>query len=73
MSSADNNPISSGRLLLTVDQATVHLSLGKTKVYELLQSGELASVYIGTARRIPSAGLQAYVDRLVDQQSGDSI
>jgi excisionase family DNA binding protein len=59
------------QLLLTVDQAAGQLGLGKTKVYELLTSGELASVRIGASRRIPVSALEAYVERLLREQAGD--
>lgn len=65
--------VESGRLLLTVDQAAGRLGLGKTKVYELLTSGELASVRIGAARRIPVSALEAYVERLLNDQLGEEL
>lgn len=38
--------------------------LGRTKVYELLASGELASVRIGRRRFVPAAAVAQYVARL---------
>ncbi|HEY4684819.1 MAG TPA: helix-turn-helix domain-containing protein [Dehalococcoidia bacterium] len=57
------------RLLLTVDEVAERLGLGRTKVYELLGRGEIASVRIGTARRVPASALEAYVERLLREQS----
>jgi excisionase family DNA binding protein len=51
-------------LLLTVEAAAALLSLGRTTVYELLASGELASVKIGRSRRISYDALRLFVDRL---------
>ena len=69
----DNNGVETSlRLLLTVDEAAGRLGLGRTKVYELLRRGDLASVRIGTARRIPAGALEAYVERLVREQAEDS-
>ena len=48
-------------VLLTPEQAAASLAIGRTKVFELLRSGELESVRIGSCRRIPSEALQAYV------------
>ena len=48
-------------LLVRVEEAARILSLGRSKIYELLASGELPSVTIGTARRIPLAALQTWV------------
>jgi excisionase family DNA binding protein len=59
---------SEGLILLTVNEAATRLGLGKTKVYELLTSGELASVRIGAARRIPIRALEEYVERLLADQ-----
>jgi excisionase family DNA binding protein len=44
-------------VLLTVEDAARALSLGRTKVYELLDAGLLRSVKIGRARRLPVDGL----------------
>lgn len=55
-------------ILLTVNEAATRLGLGKTKVYELLRSSELASVRIGAARRIPTRALEEYVERLLAEQ-----
>jgi len=54
------------KLLLTAEEAAEVLSLGRTKVYELLAKGELRSVRIGGCRRIPDAALREFVDRLLD-------
>jgi excisionase family DNA binding protein len=52
------------RLLLTVEQAAEHLSIGRGTIYELLRSGQLESVKIGRLRRVPYQALEAYVDRM---------
>lgn len=49
--------------LLRVRQAGELLGLGHSKVYELLRAGELRSVRIGRARRIPRAEVAAFVAR----------
>ena len=49
--------------LLRVKQAAALLGLGHSKTYELLRSGELRSVQIGRARRIPAAEIAAFVAR----------
>ena len=51
-------------LLLTAEQAASVLSICRTKVYELLRTGQLESVLIGSSRRIPVAALDEYVERL---------
>jgi excisionase family DNA binding protein len=48
-------------VLLTVEDAAQALALGRTKVYELVESGALRSVKIGRARRIPVQALHDFV------------
>jgi excisionase family DNA binding protein len=49
--------------LLTVEEVAERLRLGRTKVYELMNSGELAYIKIGRACRIPRDSLYAFVAR----------
>jgi excisionase family DNA binding protein len=52
------------KLLLTVADAARALSLSRTTIYELFASGELRSVRIGRARRIPVDALHDYAARV---------
>ncbi|MDH2429288.1 helix-turn-helix domain-containing protein [Sphaerisporangium sp. TRM90804] len=52
------------RLLFTPADASEMLGLGKTKVYELMASGELHSVKIGRCRRIPARALYAFLSAI---------
>lgn len=52
------------KLLLTPEDAALVLSIGRSKLYELLAAGALRSVRIGKSRRIPAEELAAYVQRL---------
>jgi excisionase family DNA binding protein len=54
-------------LLLTVEQTAAELHIARRRVFDLIRTGQLASVKIGTSRRIRSADLAEYVARL----SGD--
>jgi len=40
------------------------LSCGRSKIYELMESGDLKSVRMGGARRIPQTALVEYQQRL---------
>ena len=54
-------------LLLTVSQAADRLELGRSLVYELVMRGEIASIKVGRARRIPAAALEQFVaERLAE-------
>ncbi len=49
------------KLLYTVDEAATLLSLSRTTLYELLNSGAIASVTVGRSRRITHRGLDGFV------------
>jgi excisionase family DNA binding protein len=51
-------------LLLTVEQTAAELHIARRRVFELIKTGQLASVKIGTSRRIRSADLAEYVAHL---------
>jgi excisionase family DNA binding protein len=55
------------KLLLTPEEAAAMLSVGRTRVYELIAQGELFSVRIGASRRIPRFALETFVSRLVQE------
>jgi excisionase family DNA binding protein len=38
--------------------------LGRTRVFDLIRSGELASVKIGRRRFVPDSAIQRYIDSL---------
>jgi excisionase family DNA binding protein len=55
-----------GRLLLRPEEVAQALGIGRTMVFELIRSGELRSVKIGKARRIPTAAVREYIEGLDD-------
>ena len=59
-------------LLLTPTQAARALGIGRSKLYELLQTGVLESVHIGTCRRIPTDALSDLVSRLRTNTVGEA-
>ena len=52
------------RLLLKPEEAAMALGLGKTTLYSLITSGELESVVVGRARRVPVESVRAFVQKL---------
>lgn len=50
--------------LLTVPQACEHLSLRKSKVYDLISSGRLKSIKLDGARRITAEALAEFISGL---------
>lgn len=57
--------------LLTVNDAAGRLSISRATLYDLLRAGQLRSVSIGRARRIPAADLDDFVKRL--RQNGPAL
>lgn len=56
-----------GQILYTPEQAGAVLALGRSKVFELIASGDLTSVQIGRSRRIPRRSLEDYAGRLLSE------
>ena len=48
---------------LTPDSTKAVIGCGTTKLYELINAGELETYTIGRARRITTASIEAYVAR----------
>lgn len=51
------------KLLLTVIDTMDRVSLGRTKIYQLISEGEIPTVRIGRALRIPAKALQEWVEK----------
>jgi excisionase family DNA binding protein len=52
------------KLLLTPEDAAEALSIGRSKLYELLATGELASIRLGGCRRVPTEAIRHFVAQL---------
>lgn len=60
------------RILYPVREAAQQLGMSVSYTRNLIMSGQLRSVKIGHARRIPADALHEYVQRLDAEQNGDS-
>ena len=58
-------------LVLTPEEAADLLKIGRTKIYALIQRGELRSIRIDKSRRIPYAALEAFVEAKLDAAGTD--
>ncbi|MGH3798045.1 MAG: helix-turn-helix domain-containing protein [Pseudonocardiaceae bacterium] len=58
-----------GKLAYSTDDAAATLSIGRTALFELLRRKEISSVKIGRRRVIPAASLEAYMNRLITEQT----
>lgn len=56
----------SDRLLLRPEEAAELTGLGRTTIYELMRSGELRSINVGRARRIPRVELERWVSERME-------
>ena len=63
-SQRDDEPQPFRSLLLPVEEAAEVLRIGRSKVYELIASGELEAVHIGRCLRVPVGGLEDFVEAL---------
>ena len=50
--------------LFTPEEVAAVLSVGRSKVYELMGCGALGSVRIGGSRRVSAAALDRFIDEL---------
>ncbi|MAC57971.1 MAG: transcriptional regulator [Novosphingobium sp.] len=48
--------------LYTINQCCELLSIGRTKMYDMMNSDEIRYVTIGTARRIPHSELMRFLE-----------
>ena len=54
------------RKLLTVQETQELLSIGRTRLFQLIASGRLKSVKIGSSRRIPISAVDEFIEELCD-------
>ncbi|MEU5859916.1 helix-turn-helix domain-containing protein [Nonomuraea sp. NPDC047529] len=56
------------RLLLTIPEAAEALAISRSKLYQLLATGAVASIRIDGSRRIPVTALNEYIIRLTRKE-----
>lgn len=59
--------VESEKLLLRASEAQKLLSLSRSTIYAMIASGELPSVRIGRAVRVPADGLREWVKRQTEK------
>ena len=57
-------------MLLSIDEASQRLSIGRSLLYTMLLRGDLVSVKVGKRRLVPVNALEAYVASLLKDQIG---
>ncbi|MFJ5637175.1 helix-turn-helix domain-containing protein [Streptomyces goshikiensis] len=61
--------LSASQELLIVPQVMARLRLGRSAVYDLLRTQQLASITLGRARRIPTHALTDFIRTRLDQEA----
>jgi len=59
-------------VLLTVEEAARLLGIGRTHMFALIRTGEIESVRIGRLRRIRTAALHDFANRLAAAQNSQT-
>ena len=54
-----------GKDLLRIEEAAERLSIGRSKVYELIREGKLEVVHIGRSVRVPVRSLDEFIEQLL--------
>lgn len=49
-------------LAMTINEACVALSIGRSSVYKMIEEGRLQAVKLGRATRIPTASIRALIE-----------
>lgn len=58
-------------LVVTPEEAAELLRVSRTKIYALIQTGELRSIRIRKSRRIPFAALETFIETLSDTETSE--
>ena len=58
------------KILLCAEEGAELLGIGRSKIWELLLSGQIESVHIGRRRLIPRDALESFVER--QRQAADA-
>lgn len=56
------------KLLISTEEAARTLGIGRTRMYELLRTGEVPSIKLGRSRRIRPEDLEEYVQHLTEDR-----
>jgi predicted DNA-binding transcriptional regulator AlpA len=66
---ASHQELSTPEELLTVPQVMARLQLGRSAVYDLLRTRQLASITLGRARRSPAHALADFIRTRPEQEA----
>lgn len=66
----DGNRIAPAPITVRVPEAARMLGISRSRIYELITSGDIETVKLGRATLVPIAGLHALIERLRREQLG---
>jgi excisionase family DNA binding protein len=58
-------------LLLKPIEVGTQLRISRAKTYELIASGEIPSIKVGSSTRVPAVALQAWIDRQIEARASE--
>lgn len=61
------------QLLLTISDAQRIMPIGRTKMYELINTGEVQRVKIGRKPFLTAKSVHAYIERLTSQEASGNL
>jgi excisionase family DNA binding protein len=61
--------VESKAILVSVAEVARILSIGRTAAWELVRKQKIRSIKIGRVRRVPIVAIQAYIERLIDEDA----
>lgn len=61
--------VTRGKVLCSVQEVAVMLSIGRTAAWELVRKHKIRSVKIGRTRRVPITAVQEYIERLLTEEA----
>jgi excisionase family DNA binding protein len=53
---------------LTIEDAATYLSLSRSRLYEMVDTGEIAAIHSGRAVRIPVSELDAWIEQQLTEE-----
>lgn len=56
------------KLLLTIPEVAGQLNLGRSLVYLLIMRGEIDSIKVGRARRVPAEALERFIEEKLAEE-----
>ena len=63
-----NEELAHSKALLTVAEAAVMLGIGRSFLYSMVLSGEMPSIKLGRARRIPVGAIRDFIDQKLSEE-----